>query len=459
MSSTVPSTHPVPPGPPPRRGVVATARYFAGFALDPIGFVRGRFERYGDLYYAPGPDGGLYVARHPDHLREVLVTRASSYEKTHSAFQQLSRVLGDGLLTTDGDVWKRQRRMVQPAFTPARLAGYATAMVEETAKTCAALPPGEVVDVGKAMMELTLRIVSRTLFGHDVRGDTDDVARAMVVFQQQVSRPDLLPAWMPSPGRARFRDALSALDRIVYGMIEARRRSPDARADQGDLLSLLVAAVDEEGDGSRLSEKEVRDQLVTLFLAGHETTSHVLTWTLLLLAQTPDAQRALADETTGVLQGRLPTLADLPSMPYARCVLEEAMRLYPPVYGIARRAREDTAIGGYPIPAGSEVMLWVYLAHRDPRWFPEPDAFRPRRFLTEDASRPRQAYLPFGAGPRACIGKAFAMQEAQLILTTLASRFRFDAGKGPAVRAVPRITLCPSRPVRLRVSALSESYR
>ena len=221
-----------PPGPPPRDGVIAKARYFAGFLLNPIGFVGERFESYGDIYYAPSGGTGLYVLRHPDHLREVLVTRAASFHKKHSAFDRLSVVLGDGLLTTDGDVWKRQRRMVQPAFAHARLAGYASTMTDEAIRATDRWKDGATVDLGREMMQLTLRVVSRTLFGHDVsQRHIDDVGRAMTLFQRAILRPEVLPAWVPISGRARLERALASLDAMTYGIIAERRRRalPTAR--------------------------------------------------------------------------------------------------------------------------------------------------------------------------------------------------------------------------------------
>jgi cytochrome P450 len=448
-SPSTPLTRALPPGPPPRDGLVANARYFAGFLFDPIGFVGRRFEQYGDIYYAPSGGTGLYVIRHPDHLHEVLVTRASSFHKTHSAFARLSLVLGEGLLTTDGDTWKRQRRMVQPAFSSARLAGYAGVMVQEAARAAADWRSGEVRDMSGEMMQLTLRVVSRTLFGHDVSArHIDDVGRAMRLFQSSLVRPDLVPSWM-SLRQRRLKQALAALDAMTYGIIAARRSSPTRQAD---LLQMLIDAVDEEGDGGRLTEKELRDQLVTLFLAGHETTSHALTWTLYLLSQNPDAERALNDELDRVLGDRDPTYDDFARLPYTEQVIHESMRLYPPAYSMARRAHEDTSIGDYPVPAGSEVILWIYMTHRDPRFYPEPDAFRPERFTPEqEAKRPRLAHLPFGAGARACIGKVFAMIEARLILATVARRWRLELAAGQRVEAQPRITLVPKHGMKMRI--------
>lgn len=417
-----------PPGPPRRKGIVPTLRYYWGFATDSIGFVRSRFESYGDLYYVPSSSDGLFVLRHPDHVREVLATRASSFGKQHSAFTQLSRVLGEGLLVSEGETWTRQRRMLGPGFAPPRMRAYADVMVEEARRTGDRWSDGATVALEQEMTELTLRIVSRTLFGLDVsKEDTRAIARAMSSFQSSLSSPDFLPAWVPLPGRRELARSLADLDRIVYRIIRERRAagtSAGERAERADLLQVLVDAVDPETSGGRLSEREVRDQLVTFFLAGHETTSQALTWAFYCLSRTPAAERALHEELDGVLGDRdAVTFDDLERLPYTEQVMLEAMRLYPPVYAIARRAHEDTEIGGYRVPRGSEVMIWVYWTHRDARFYPEPEVFRPERFEKDKvAALPKHAYLPFGAGPRACIGRSFAMVEARLILATLARR-------------------------------------
>ena len=440
-----------PPGPPIRRGIVRNVRYAAGFFRDPIRFVKGRFDAYGDVYYAPTPGGGLFVVRHPDHVREVLSTRAAAYGKQHTAMTQLSRILGEGLLTSEGDAWKRQRRMLQPAFAPARMTEYARTMVEETEVTAEAWARAtEPISLEREMTSLTLRVVGRALLGHDVASaDIRTIAEAMDAFQRWLGGTELLPGWL-APGERRFTRALAALDALVYRVIQDRRAASGAA--RTDLLQVLVDAVDPEGDGARLSQREVRDQLVTLFLAGHETTSQALTWTFYCLARSPDVERTLHAELDAVLGGRAPTFADLDRLPYTEQVLAEAMRLYPPVYAIARRAYEDTEVGGWKVPRGSEVMVWVYLTHHDGRFFPEPESFRPERFERERAAAiPKFAYLPFGAGPRACIGKTFALVEARLLLATLASRFRLRPVSPARVRPRPRITLTPDRSIAMHV--------
>jgi cytochrome P450 len=446
MAASVPTPR-VPPGPPLRQGLSNLAYYYR-FWRDSIGVVGERFDRYGDIYYAPSASGALYVLKHPEHHWEVLVRDGAKYGKTHTAFDALERVLGRGLLTTDGDEWRRQRRMVQPAFGPKRMHEYADAMADETRRTVDRWYKDETRDTSRDMMGLTLRIVSRTLFGHDVRGDTDDVARAMASLQTFIGAVDLLPDWVPLPGRKRAADGIAALDRIIYGIIEDRRRA----TPRPDLLQMLVDAVDEEGDGGRLADKEIRDQLVTLFLAGHETTSLALGWTFYLLARNPAAESRLHAELDQVLGDRAPAYEDLENLPWTRQVIEEAMRLYPPAYTVARRAEEDAEIGGYPVAKGSEIIHWIWWTHRDPRWFPEPEAFKPERFTPEEEKkRPKLAYLPFGAGARACIGKVFAMVEAQLILATIAQRVRLELVPGQDIRPFPRITLAAKPGIRMIV--------
>jgi cytochrome P450 len=287
------------------------------------------------------------------------------------------------------------------------------------------------------------------LFSHDVAGQTDTVAGAMDALRRSIGIPDLLPSWMPSPPRSRIERAVSDLDAVIQAMI-AERRTSARPPDPPDLLQLLIEAKDEEGDGGGLGDAEIRDQLVTLFLAGHETTSHALSWTLFLLSDNAEAEAALHRELDEVLGGRRPRYQDLERLVYTAQVFDEAMRLYPPAYTLARRAEEDTDIGGYPVPRGSEVIIWTYHTHRDERWYPDSERFSPERFAAQEvAARPKLAYLPFGAGARACIGKSFALVEARLLLATLAQRFRFERVADHPVVPEPRVTLAPKHGIRM----------
>ncbi len=425
------------------------------FLYDSVGVVRDRFERYGDLYRVPGqPD--LYVLRHPDHIYQVLVEQAAAFEKKHTALERLREVLGDGLLTSDGDVWRRHRRMIQPAFSHARLVGYAEVMRDESERLADRWSDGASVEMGQEMMELTLAIVCRTLFSHDAGGEAGEVSRAMAALQDAATRPDLLPKFVPTPGRRKTAEAISSLDRIVLRLIRERRarREQDGGADRDDLLERLLAAEDE--DGQRFGETEIRDELTTLFLAGHETTAQALTWTWCLLAQHPDVERKLHAELDTMCPDHAPSYADLERLPYTECVVDEAMRLYPPVYLLARRAARDVTLGEHLLPAGSEVVMWVYWTQRDARWFPEPTKFQPDRFTPEmRAKLPRCAYLPFGAGPRACIGKTFASIEARILLATLARRFSATLTPGQRIGIKPRVTLVPKHGMNMMLKARS----
>ena len=434
-------------------------QHYYRFANDAIGLVGDRFERYGDLYYVPSGSGGLYVSRHPDHIRDVLITHGSSYGKAHSAFARLARVLGQGLLTTDGATWKRHRRMIQPAFHKPRLRHYSNMMVAEAERTARRWRDHASVDLGVEMTELTLRVVSRSLFSHEVADEVDAITGAVSVLQDSFSRPVLLPRWVPTPYRRLVLRSIASIDDMMHRLIAARRAgagdsAPAPERGDPDLLQMLVDVRDEEGDGAGLTDREIRDQLVTFYMAGHETTSHALTWTFYLLSQNPNAEALMHAELDRVLGNRLPTFEDLDDLAYTERVIKESMRLYPPVYVVARKAATNTYIGEYPVPAGSEVALWIYMTHRDARWYPDPETFQPDRFADEKTSeRPRYAYLPFGAGARTCIGKAFATIEAVLILATLAQRFRLTLAPDHRVGLKTRVTLLPKYGMKMTAHA------
>ncbi len=437
MAGMEPAVHP--PGPPPRRKGLASIPFMVQFARDPLGFVGRRFARYGDIYYAPSGGVPLYVIRHPDHIAQVLLHGANKFGKGHTAFDRLSEVLGQGLLTTEGEVWKRQRRMVQPAFTRKRLVGYADAMTAETLRSMERWHDGQQIDMSREMVDLTLHVVTRTLFDHVSGDETDEVATAMRQFNAYMGLPALAPAWMPTPSRVKLERGIKRLDAHLEALVAAR----EPGANRSDLLQSLVDAVDE--DGGRLTRKELRDQLVTLYLAGHETTSHALSWTWFLLARNRAAQDALHAELDRVLAGRVPTYDDLPELPYTERVVLESMRLYPPAFVLARRADVDTTLGDYDVPAGSEVVVWIWHTHRDARWYAQPEVFRPERHAPEIvAERPKLAYLPFGAGPRACIGSQFSLLEARLVLATIAQRFAFEIEAARRVVPKPGVTLAPA---------------
>ncbi len=433
-----------PPSPQLPRGPFRGLRAHYALIKDLFETVGRRFDTLGDIYFVPGGEGGLYVSRHPEHIREVLVTHANAYAKTHSAFIRLRRVLGHGLLNTDGEVWRRHRRMIQPAFHKERLRTYSSLMVAETNAMIDTWADGSTIDLDAEFTKLTLRIVSRSLFSHEVDSDVDTITSAVTVLQDSFTRLNVLPSWVPTLRRREARRALHSLNEVMYRLIDARRTTRAAGAGEAtlDLLQRLIDAVDE--DGSRLSDEEIRDQLVTFFLAGHETTSNALTWTFYLLVEHPDVWAALIEEIEHVTGGRPPQFDDVDALAYTDQVIKESLRIYPPVFAVARKAIADTQIGDYSVPAGSEVALWIYMAHHDPRWFRDPEKFDPLRFTDPAAMQSmKNAYLPFGLGARTCIGKTFATMEATLLLATIAQRYRFSPALGHRVATQPRITLTP----------------
>jgi cytochrome P450 len=419
---------------------------------DNLGFLMQLKRDYGDFarfrvgpYYA-------YLVAHPDDIHEILVTQAAKFYKSKVTKTTFNRFLGDGLLTSDGEFWKRQRRLEQPAFHVKRVTAYADTMVELTERQLERWGDGQQLDIDHEMMSLTLNIIARTMFDADVSGAANAVDEAMGAIQEIISQQNRsivppLPIWIPTPRNRREHDAVETLDSILNPIIAERRIS---RADKGDLLSMILLAQDE--DGSSMTDKQVRDECMTLFLAGHETTANVLNWTWYLLAQNPEAEAKLHAELDAVLGGRNPTLADFPQLKYTEMVIKEAMRLYPPAWSTVREPIEDVTIRGYTIPKGTTVIVPFYLLHHDERWFPEPERFIPERFSPENEKQiPRYAYIPFGGGPRVCIGNQFAQMEARLLLATIAQRYQLALAPGQQVEKEPLITLRPKNGLRMTV--------
>jgi len=427
-----------PPGP---RGWLLVGSLPA-FYWDPLGFNRHIADRYGDVVLVRIAGLSYYVLSNPDDIEAVFVTKNRDFRKGRLGAER-RLLFGNGLATSDGDLWRRQRRLAQPAFHRERIAAYGESMVAFTEEMTAAWRDGEVRDLHADMMRVTLRNVAHTLFGTDASREATEVAAALEVVMKFLSLEEgfllrLLPRGMPTPGRVRFRRAVERLDRIVFDMIARRRRSGK---DTGDLLSLLLAAQDE--DGSQMSDQQLRDEAMTIFLAGHETTALALSWTFALLAQHREVEARLAAEVLA-LGGQPPRVADLPRLRYAEKVVKEAMRLYPPAWILARQALRDVDIGGYRIPAKAFVVMSQWVVHRDPRHFADPDRFLPERWTEEFERRlPRHAYFPFGGGQRVCIGAPFAMMEAILVLATVARRFRFSLLPGRRVVPEPSLSLRP----------------
>ncbi len=408
-------------------------------ARDWASFVTECAREYGDvvsfrLFRTP-----MCLLSHPDHIEDVLVTNHHNFIKSKD-YRAVRGVFGDGLLVSEGDFWRRQRRLMQPAFHNGRVASYAETMVLYAERMLARWRDGQVRDVHQDMMQLTMEIVAKALFGADVTREAKHVGTALQVlldqFSARATTAFLIPSGLPVPGELRYRRAIGHLEEIIYGMIRERRANGGAR----DLLTTLLEAEDE--DGNRMTDRQVRDEVMTLFLAGHETTAIALSWTWYLLALHPTIESRLAEEIRGVLGGRPPTMNDLPRLQYADWVVKESLRLYPPVWGIGRESLDDFQIGPYRLPAGTNVVLCQGLVHRDPRFFDEPERFIPERWVDDPIRHgrmPRFAYFPFGGGPRICIGASFAMLEATLLLVTILQKYHLSLVPGFPV--IPRITL------------------
>jgi cytochrome P450 len=440
---------PFPPGP--------KGNFFLGvmpeFNRDTLGFIE-RAKNYGDVVRMRF----LYLTVHflydPNHIEYVLSTNARNFIKSRSLRSPFfKRLVGKGLLTSEGEVWKRQRRLAQPAFHRQRISAYGDVMVEYTQRMLSTWKPGEVRDIHRDMMRLALEIVVKTLFNADVSNDADKVgdvlSRLVKPFASQATLKWIADNRLPTPTHRSFNHDANEIDAIVYRIIEERRTSG---VDQGDLLSMLLAAHDE--DGSQMTDRQLRDEVMTLFLAGHETTALTLSWAWYLIAHNPEVEQKFHQELDQVLGGRAPTAEDLMQLKYTEMIAKESMRLYPPAYGVGREALEDCEIGGFRIPRGSQVFMFQWVTQRDPRFFPEPDEFKPERW-TEDfvSALPKYAYFPFGGGPRICIGNYFAMMEVGLLMATIGQRFRFSLVQDQPVDLFPAMSLRPKEGIKVLVEA------
>lgn len=421
-----------PPGPrnPPLVGHLAAMR------RNPTAFLK-KISSYGDLVYFRMANQEVYFVNHPELVREVLVTQQGAFHKSR-VLQKAKALVGEGLLTSEDAFHLRQRRLVQPAFHRERLAGYAAAMVELGAQTAESWKSGTALDIHREMARLTLAIVARTLFSANVDEVSDDITESMTavleLFEIALLPFSELLEKLPLPASRRFRAARQKLDAIIYGIIEERRRTGE---DKGDLLSMLILAQDEEGGTGGMTDRQVRDEALTLFLAGHETTAVALTWTWHLLSLHPDAERRFHEEIDRVE----PSFEALGQLEYTRAVVAESMRLFPPAWAIGRMAQQEVELGGYAIPKGAIVILSPFVTHRDGRFWTEAEAFQPERFLGAD-ERPKFSYFPFGGGTRVCIGERFAWMEATLLLAVLGRRWRLkDTGARVEPHAV--LTLRP----------------
>jgi cytochrome P450 len=421
---------------------------------DPLAFFTNLARTYGDVVaYRLGGERLLFVNQ-PQHIKDVLVTHNRNFTKGR-ALQRTKRLLGEGLLTSEGATHLRQRRLMQPAFHRERIAAYAGTMVAYADRMRGAWRDGETLDVAQEMNRLTLSIVGKTLFDADVESQAAEVGVALTgvmesFWMTMLPFSDLLEH-LPVPKLRRARAARAQLDAIIYGMIAERRRS---QRDHGDLLSMLLSAQDEEAEGAagRMSDVQVRDEAMTIFLAGHETTANALTWTWYLLSTAPDVEAKLHAEVDLVLQGRLPRVADIASLPFVERVVTESMRLYPPAWLIGRRAIADYELGEYVVPARTILVMSPYVTQRDVRFYTDPERFDPDRWTPEfRATLPKFAYFPFGGGPRQCIGESFAWMELVLLVATIAQRWRLQLVPGHPVVPEPLVTLRTKHGVRMTV--------
>ena len=456
-----------PPG--PRRRY--PGEFTVALARDPIGFLTRLARDHGDVAAFTMAGQPMLFVNHPDLVREVLVTKQRSFYKGRG-LERAKRLLGEGLLTSEGEFHRRQRRLAQPAFHRQRVAAYGDVMAAYAARTGERWRHGATLDVADEMMRLTLAIVGKTLFDADVEGEAREIGEALTEsfksFTYAVLPFGELLDRLPLPPTIRFNRARARLDATIYRMIDERRRSG---ADRGDLLSMLLLATDAEGDGTAMSDEQLRDEAMTIFLAGHETTSNLLTWTWYLLSQHPDAERRVHAEVDAVLgppaerasdtgEPRLLGADDLPRLPYTRLVLAESMRLYPPAWIIGRRAIVEVEVGGYAVAPRTIVLMCQYVGHRDARWFPDPERFDPERWTPEAAAaRPKFSYYPFGGGARVCIGEQFAWMEGTLLLATLAHRWRLRLAPGHPVALQPIITLRPKFGMRMMVERRTAGSR
>lgn len=442
-----------PPGPPGRW----LSGHVRDYAQDPLGFVTFCAHKYGDVVGIRLGPRRAYLVTHPDLVEQVLVADNRHYVKDFT-LKLYRPILGNGLLMSDGDFWLRQRRLIQPAFLRHRVQAHGPAMVQFATHLLDSWREGQVLDIHTAMMALTLEIAAKAFFGAEVASEAHQVGEsletALACIDHRFSGNFWwIPDWVPTANNRRMRSAIRRLDAIIYRFIEERRKQTGEHAD---LLSLLLHARAE--DNSTMTDLQLRDEAMTLFLAGHETTALALTWTWLLLGQHPGVAADLEAELQHVLGGRLPGVEDVPQLRVAEAIIQEAMRLYPPAYGMGRQATAPTKLGNFDVPAGTTLFMYQWVIHRDARYYEAPEEFRPRRWLEGLAQRlPRYAYFPFGGGPRLCIGNTFAMMEAILILATMAQRVRLSLEPGQTIALWPSITLRPRHEILMRVQKRLDS--
>jgi len=423
------------------------------FRRDTLKFIRDAAKEYGDVvHFRFGPKRHVYMLNNPDMIKEVLVTKQAHFRKA-KGLQVARAVVGDGILTSEGKKHIRQRRLMQPAFHRDRIAGYGGAMVRQGVELMEDWKDGEVRDIHQDMMKVTLAIITETMFGKTVKEGADKIGHAIDVGLKYVSTKATsfidIPLSVPTRSNREFVESSEVLDKTIYGLIEERRKST---GNHTDLLAMLLAARDED-DGQGMTDEQVRDEVMTIFVAGHETTANTMSWIFYLLATHPEAEQKLHDELKSVLGGRLPTVEDIPNLTYVNLIISETLRLYPAAWTINREVVEPVEIGGHTYEPGDTLMMSQYVMHRQEKYFDDPDEFRPERFAGDLLKRiPAYAYFPFGGGPRVCIGNNFALMEAALLLSTIAQRYRLRlAEPDQKVELEPVVTLRPKNGLPMRL--------
>jgi cytochrome P450 len=440
----------VPPGP---KGLP-----ILGAALDlrddPLNSMRRMAREYGDIVRFHVMNRERILLNHPDLIHQVLVIQHAKFHKSELTRRITARMLGQGLLISEGDFWRRQRRLAQPAFHRARVNDYAATMLDLAEAHIRDWHDGDQRNMAEEMMALTLGIAVRTLFGSELPVDAADVGRAMTFLMRYSLRrqrsPVRIPENWPTPKNRRANRELAFVDSLVYRIISDRQGS--GNGNHNDLLALLMSAMDE--DGSQMTRQQLHDEAMTLFIAGHETTAQMLSWTWYALSENPAAEARLYKELRSALNGNPPSPADFARLPYLQAVMKEVLRLYPPAYIMARENIEPCQLGGYEFASGTTILVSQWVTHRDPRFFDDPDAFRPERWLDGLEDRlPPCAYFPFGAGPRRCIGEGFALLEAATVIATIAQRFSFRLLPGHPVVPEPLVTLRPRNGIHMQLHA------
>lgn len=411
--------------------------------------------KLGDIFYLNVVVVKLLVITKPDYIKYILQENNKNYIKSFG-YEILRIFLGNGLLTSEGDFWRKQRRLAQPAFHKEKLVEITKQMSRSaeamTDQFNALKKEGKEFDMTEYMNSVTLDIVAAALFSSNVSKDIDTIRDALTIANEfamkRITEPIKLPLWVPIPKLYKFKKAAHALDSVVYRFIDEHRKNADR---PNDLLTMLMDAQDEE-TGEKMSDLQLRDECMTIFLAGHETTSLALSWFWMLMDEHPEEEQKLQEELKTVLNGRTPEFSDIPKLKYTKQLIEETMRLYPPAWTVGRRPIEDDVIDGYPIKKGQNILMMAYHVHRHPDYWDEPDKFMPERFSDENAKKIKKyAYFPFGGGPRLCIGNSFAMMEMQIVVATLAQRFKFKRTETHVIEKEPLITMRPKGGIKMKI--------